>query len=252
MPFDDTAVNSVGSIAPLGNVILFSELIERVMSRSAGLPGLATFHGPSGYGKSRAAIWGANRYRAYYVQVKSLWTRKSLCQAVLKEMGVAKPAANMADMLDQMAEQLVLSKRPLIIDEADYLCTKGMIELVRDVYEASDAPIILIGEEGLPTKLKAWERVHGRMLDWVAAQPASLDDAQELAKLYAKGVTVAADLLKALFDASAGSTRRVCVNLDRVREAAQTADLKQIALAEWRAAGGEFFTGAVPGVRRGL
>jgi hypothetical protein len=252
MPFDDTAVNSVGSIAPLSNVILFSELIERVMSRSAGLPGLATFHGPSGYGKSRAATWGANRYRAYYVQVKSLWTRKSMCQAVLKEMGVAKPAPTMADMLDQMAEQLVLSKRPLLFDEADYLCTKGMIELVRDIYEASNAPIILIGEEGLPTKLKAWERVHGRMLDWVAAQPASIDDTRELARLYAKGVSVAEDLLKALFDASAGSTRRVCVNLDRVREAAQTADVRAIDLAQWRELSGEFFTGAVPGVRRGL
>lgn len=250
MPFDDTAVNSVGSIAPLGNVVLFSELIERVMSRSAGLPGLATFHGPSGYGKSRAAIWGANHYRAYYVQIKSLWTRKTLCQAILKEMGVGKPAANMADMLEQMAEQLVLSDRPLIVDEADYLCTKGMIELIRDVYESSNAAIILIGEEGLPTKLKAWERVHGRMLDWVAAQPASLKDVQELARLYARGVDVGPDLLAALLDASAGSTRRVCVNLDRVREVAQTADQAAIDLAGWKKLGGDFFTGNVPGVRR--
>lgn len=252
MPLDDATVNHAGAIAPLTNVVLFSELIERVMSRSAGLPGMATFHGPSGYGKSRSAIWGANKYRAYYVQVKSLWTRKALCQAIVRETGIAKPASTTAAMLEQIGEQLLLSRRPLIIDEADYLTTHGMIEVVRDIYESSDAPIILIGEEGLPAKLKTWERVHGRMLDWVAAQPASLSDSQALTRLYAAGVTIAPDLLAALHDASAGSTRRVCVNLDRVREAAQTADLTQIDLAGWQKMGQPFFTGKTPNMRRGV
>ncbi len=251
MPSDDTAVNSVGQIAPLGNVILFSELMDRVMNRSLGLPGLATFHGFSGLGKTRAAISAANIYRAYYVQVKSLWTRKDLLEAILEQMGI-KPAGTSSKMLKQIAEQLVLSHRPLILDEADYLCTPAMIEVVRDIYESSDAPVILIGEEGLPTKLKKWERVHNRMLDWVAAQPASLEDVQALAKLYAKGVTVKPDLLTALHEASGGSTRRVCVNLDRVREAAQTADRTTIDFAGWRELGGDFFTGAAPGIRRGV
>ena len=36
------------------------------------------------------------------------------------------------------------------------------------------AAIVLIGEELLPQKLQAWERFHGRILDWVAAEPGSI------------------------------------------------------------------------------
>lgn len=251
MPFDTDQVNSAGSIAPLTNVVLFSELMERVKNRKPGLPGLGTFYGPSGFGKTRAAIWAANYYRAYYVQIKSLWTRKALCEAILKEMSV-KSSATMSAMLDQIGEQLMLSGRPLIVDEADYLASKGMIEVIRDIYESSDAPIILIGEEGLPTKLRAWERVHGRMLDWIAAQPASMEDTQKLAGHYARGVTVAADLLAALHEASAGSVRRVCVNLDQVREAAEIEGWTAITLAQWQSLERPFFTGMAPGVRRGV
>lgn len=235
-------VAPVNSIAPLRNVMLLAELIERVMNRPTGLPGMATFHGFSGYGKSFAAMYAANKHRAYHVQVKSVWTRKKLCTAILAEMGI-QPASTIPDMVDQIGQQLSLSQRPLIIDEADFLVAKGMIEVVRDIYESSQSTIVLIGEEQLPQKLKVWERVHGRMLDWVAAEPGTLSDTKHLARLYCRGIEVAEDLLAALHDASAGSVRRICVNLDRVREVAQTAGLTKIDLATF---GGDFFTGNPP------
>ena len=51
-----------------------------------------------------------------------------------------------------------------MIDEADYLVSRHMIEVIRDIYESSRATIILIGEEMLPQSLTRWERVHNRML----------------------------------------------------------------------------------------
>lgn len=240
---------SVNTIAPLANVSAMIELIQRVQNRSAGLPGMATFHGPSGYGKTFAAIYAANKARAYHVQVKSVWTKKKLCQSILQDMGI-QPASTVSDMMDQIGEQLSLSRRPLIIDEADFLVAKGMIEVVRDIHESSHAAIILIGEEGLPDKLKRWERVHGRMLDWVAAQPASVADAKHLARVYAKDVQIADDLITALHAASAGSVRRICVNLDRVREHAQTSPLPPNTPVTLAAFGRDFFTGAAPAARR--
>jgi DNA transposition AAA+ family ATPase len=225
--------------------MLLAELIERVMNRPSGLPGMATFHGFSGYGKSFAAMYAANKHRAYHVQVKSVWTRKKLCSSILAEMGI-RPAATIPDMVDQIGLEVSLSQRPLLIDEADYLVAKGLIEVVRDIYESSQSTIILIGEEQLPQKLKLWERVHGRMLDWVAAEPGSLADTKHLARLYCRGLAVADDLLAALHHASAGSVRRICVNLDRVREVAETSGLSQIGSAEFS---GPFFTGNPPGRR---
>lgn len=238
-------VSPVNTVAPLRNVALLAGLVERVTNRPLGLPGMGCFHGPSGYGKTFACIYAANKFRAYHVQVKSVWTRKKLCLSILQEMGIA-PAATIPDMVDQIGQELSLSRRPLLIDEADFLVTKGMIEVLRDIYESSQGTVILIGEEMLPQKLKVWERVHGRMLDWVPAQPGALADARHLAKLYCRGIAVADDLLTALHDAAGGSVRRICVNLDRVQEKAVGADLAEMDMGTWAKLGGEFFTGNPP------
>jgi len=180
------------SVAPLRNVSALVALIARVENRSIGLPGLATFYGPSGYGKTTAAVYAANRFNAYQVQVKSCWRQKKLCQALLQEMGI-KPDKTIADMVDQIAQELAITGRVLIIDEADFLVGGKMIEIVRDIYESSGSPVILIGEELLPQKLQKWERLHGRMLDWVAAAPACIEDIDHLAKIYCGGLTLEAD-----------------------------------------------------------
>jgi DNA transposition AAA+ family ATPase len=240
MPGDSSPVN--GTIAPLRNVVLMVELVERVQGRRAGMPGMATMHGPSGMGKTVAATYAAIKLRAYHIQIKSVWTRKKLCTAILGEMGI-KPVGTIPDMVDLIGEQLSKSRRPLLIDEADHLVDRGMIEIVRDFYETSLGAIILIGEEQLPHKLKQFERVHGRMLDWVPAVPASLRDAKHLAEIYCAGVELEPDLLAAIHEASAGSVRRICVNLDRVREKAETLGKKKLGATDY---GTNFFTGSPP------
>lgn len=242
MSFDATPVNT---IAPLRNVVLLDELVERILNRDPNLPGFGCHHGPSGYGKSFATMYAANRHRAYHVEVKSVWTKKHLCLSILKDMGVA-PAKTIPEMVEQIGEQLALSRRPLLIDEADYLVDKGLIHTVKDIYECSHGTIVLIGEELLPHKLQKIERVHGRMFDWVPAEPGTLADAKHLARLYCRGIAVADDLMEALFHKSTGSVRRISVNLARVHELAQGADMQAIDLATWESLGGVFFTGAAP------
>jgi hypothetical protein len=243
-----TAVNTAATIAPLRNVTLLAELVERVLNRAPNLPGMATFSGPSGYGKSNAAMYAGNRFRAYHVEVKSVWTRKKLCLSILNEMAITQPANTVADMVDQIGEQLERSQRPLIVDEADYLVKNGMIQVIRDIYQASQTAIILIGEENLPNALKRWERVHGRMLDWIPAQPASLSDTRHLSKLYCPGIELADDLVGAAHTKAAGSVRRVCVNLDRIREKASTLGKERMTLADFPA--DDFFTGNPPAGRQ--
>lgn len=235
-----------GTIAPLKNVGLCMGALARAMERPGHLPGMVTMYGPSGWGKSTAAAYAANETRAYYVQAKSSWTRKAALLAILGEMGVV-PARTIYEMCDQVAEQLALSRRPLIVDEMDHLVERNAVEVVRDIYEGSGAAILLIGEEMLPTKLKRWERFHGRMLDWVPAQPADLDDTRHLARLYCDRVTVAEDLLGRILDLSRGSVRRICVNLERVQELAIQRGLKGVGLAEW--GDHELFTGEAPNRR---
>lgn len=233
--------------AQIHNLELVRTASERLVGRTAGLPGLAALYGPAGYGKTTAAGAVANENRSYFVQIRSAWSRKALLEKVLIEMSI-KASGTISDMLDQVAAQLAASGRMLILDEFDYAArSDGMIELVRDIYEASQATILLLGEEMLPQKLKKHERFHSRVLSWIPAQPVSIDDAALLAPIYAPDVGVAEDLLAHIVKFSGGSVRRVCVNLSNVSDAAATEGWDRAGLREW--GDRQLYTGEAP--RRG-
>lgn len=225
-------VNSYGDTAPLANVSLFAELCERVKSRHRDLPGMAVWYGPSGYGKTKSAIYGANVHRARYIEVGSSWTQVKFARALAVELGV--PASGtLGDLVDRIIIAMKTLRCPLIIDEFDHIVSRKYVELVREIHDKSGGAIILIGEENLPHNLKIWERIHNRVLDWQPAQPCGAADAGRLAQMYAPGVTIADDLLARIVVESAGRPRRIAVNCDRVREAAVLEGWATVSLAEW-------------------
>jgi DNA transposition AAA+ family ATPase len=223
----------VTQIAQIHNLDLVRTAAERLTGRTAGLPGMAALYGPAGYGKTMATMAIANENRSYYVQVRSAWSRKTLMEKILIEMG-AKPHGTIPQMLDQVCAQLAVSGRMLMLDEFDH-CVRAdaMVELVRDIYEGSQATILLIGEELLPQKLKKWERFHSRILSWIPAQPVSLPDSRALAPIYCPGIKVADDLLDHLVKQASGSVRRVSVNLAAICEAAAVEGWESVGLREW-------------------
>lgn len=236
------------SVAPLANVQALTALIDRVQNRHPSLPGMAVFYGNSGYGKSTAAAYATVKYDAVTVEMASCWTTKNLCEAILIEMGVRQPRGTVSSMVNEINRTLAVQDRPLIVDEADFLVTTKKIEIVRDIHKGSGAPVILIGEELLPQKLKAWERVDGRMMDWVPAKEGTLKDAEVLAPMYAPGVTLEPELLARLQAASGGSIRRICINLQAVWEQARIHGRDRMGLEDWGRKA--FFSGEPPAPRR--
>ncbi|MDW7646445.1 MAG: ATP-binding protein [Desulfuromonadales bacterium] len=218
--------------APLTNVGLFMAMAERVINRGPGLPGLALFHGPSGWGKSSAACYAYGRLDAYYIVCRSTMSKKSFFAELLKEMGLMAERTIDA-MFMQASAELQSTGRPIIIDEMDYLVDKGAVDIVRDLSEDSGCAIIMIGEEKMPDKLKRWERFSGRVLATEGAQKVSLQDVAHLARFYAEGVTVGQDLLDKIHHLSAGSARRVCVNLSNIRAEARRLGLDEMDLDQW-------------------
>lgn len=237
-------INSPG-IAHIGNMMQCQTALERAIERNANLPGMVCFYGPSGWGKSLCSNYLCNQMRGYYIQVKSIWSKKVILQKILGEMGI-KPAQTTGEMLDQVCDQLSASQRPLVIDEMDYVVDKKAVELIRDIYEGSQAPILIIGEENLPQKLKKWERFHRRILAFVPALPVDMEDARRLSAVYAPGIECADDLLQKLVADSRGSIGRVCVNLDQIREAAAEHGAKCIDLGWCKAHNVTFYSGEAP------
>jgi len=225
----------VKTIAPLRNVALMMGLVERLRTRTPGLPGIGVLHGFSGYGKSLATTYTANKLRgkAAYVEVRSSWTRKTLMEALLVELGEPTRSATVATMVDKAAEALMRERKVLFVDEADHVADRGMLELVRDLHDIAGTPIVLIGEEGLPRKIERFERVHNRVLAFEPALPCDRADARHLAKLYCGGIDVADELLDHLVAALGGCTRRVATNLDLIRETAMVQGWSCVDRAAW-------------------
>lgn len=233
------------NIAPLRNVAALMGLVDQVQRRALGLPGMATFYGPSGWGKSSAVTLVANEFQAHCVQVMESSTPTDLMETIMEEMGLSK-VKGVPKMVRAVGGHLARSDRPLVLDDAQYLLQKKMIGVIRDIYECSQATIILVGEEDLPKGLTKWENVYNRMLAWEPAMPCSLEDVRLLAPIYCKGVEVDPNLLSAIVDASNGSLRRASANLARVQELSRRRGQKIATLETW---GGRNFDTGQPPVR---
>lgn len=236
-------VNGGGAYAPISNVSLAGQALERAQSRSPMLPGIVCLYGPSGYGKTQAAAYCSNRFKGIYVECRSFFKPKTLMTALAKEAGL-RPEHTVSGIHDQLVEELALSQRPLIIDEVDHIVATQTLQVIRDLHDASGCAVLIIGEEDLYRKLMKIERFHNRVLAWQPAVPASATDVKLLARCYAPGIDVADDLLHAIHDKSRHVVRRICVNLDGVREFAGAQGLKKVDLAAWGNRG--FYTGDKP------
>jgi DNA transposition AAA+ family ATPase len=236
----------VNTVAPLATV----GMLMTTMTRALATPLKERFvvlHGHAGYGKTTAARYAANKFRAYRVECCSHWTRKALLAAILHEMGIQAGHA-ISDMFNKVVEQLARSGRPLIIDEADYLTRNSCIETVRDILDKSYAVVVLCGEEYLPSKLEKWERVHSRIFDYVEALPVDMDDVKHLAHLYCPDTKIDDGWLAELHQQTGGNTRRVCINLVRARNEAEHLDV--VSLETWGDRG--WYTGKSPKARKAV
>lgn len=245
MPQQNQKINA--GVAPLFVVVAATSAMEQIVNRTDRLPGIGVLYGFPGYGKTMAASKLVNMYNAIHIEAKSFWTRKNVLETILHGMGI-RAEATISKMFDQVCKELSDSGRPLIMDEMDHLVEKGAVEIIRDIHDKADAPILLIGEDRLPAKLAKWERVHSRIMVWQAAPAASLEDAQELAKYYAQGITIGTDLLQLIVDKAHGSVRRISVNLDRAKNEAISRGSSSIGLKEWGKS--ELYTGEAPAPRR--
>lgn len=221
-------------LAEISNVVLILDAVESIQNRGLNLPGMATFYGHSGLGKSMAASFvAAKRKNVAYVEIKSVWTKKSFLENVCKEMGL-NPSRTCSSMVEQIAQEMAMRDILLIIDEFDYLVDKKAVEVVKDILESSDGSILLIGEENLPQKIDKYEHFSNRILGHFAAQPASLDDAKTLMEFYEPDVEIDDALLMRIVKETNGCIRRIVVNISQITEKVKQKGKDSITAKEWQ------------------
>lgn len=242
-------LNLGNSVQPLRNVAALATLVKRIEGREFGLPGMAVFHGPSGLGKTFACAHAAVHLNAIHVTVDDTWTKKTLLEAVLSELRTP-PKRTIAEMMKQVKPALAIAGRTLIIDEADDAVDRNLIPTIRHMHDGSSMPVILVGMEKLPQKLKRWELVDGRVLAWTAAEPADFQDARLLAQVYARGIELDDALIAKIVEVNAGSVRRISVDLAYVTEQSRMQGVSKMTLDAWGNA--PFLRGSAPLPREGM
>ena len=231
-------------IANINNLNIVRVAMEKLINRHGSMPALGVYYGYSGYGKSATVTAVAMEVNAYYVEMKSVWSKKVFAEILCFELGLGA-GRTVSACLDLITEQLAASQRPLIIDEADYAASKpGFIEFIRDIHDSSQSPIILVGEEQLPNKLKKYERFHSRVLAWQPAHPVSYEDTLLLASIYASGINIAEDLLRKITDLAHGSVRRVMINLVNIANFSDENNLPCVSLENLNEI--QIYTGEAP------
>lgn len=232
------------SVAPLKNVAACLALSEALISAPSRLPNIGVFSGFSGYGKSIAAQYAWNTLGAVYVEVREFWTRKMFVQALLAELGQNRTSGTIGQlMVEAIAILGDMPPKLIIIDEADKLVDKKMIELVRDLNEAADVPVLLVGEELLPAKLTEYERVDNRVLDTVLAEPCDLDDTRCLARFLFPRLAIDDDLLDHIRQRTGGKARRIATTLHEADQWARKNGVGVLTPASYR---GRIFDGVAP------
>jgi hypothetical protein len=236
-----------GEAAPIKNVAACLGLVRSVQNRHPLQPNLGVFAGFSGYGKSVAALYAQNKTDAAYVEVSDTWTRKKLLSSILSELGQYRPTGTLSDMEDEIIGILARDpSRPLLIDEADKLVDKNMIELVRMIAKKSGVPVILIGEEHFPKKLDGVDRFRDLVLDTKYAQPCDLEDTRTLARTFYPDLQIDDDLLETARIQGDGRVRRIGNSLHSIAEFATVRGLTEISVAQYS---GHFSGGKLPSRR---
>lgn len=234
--------------APIKNVANALAIVRLLQNRNPLQPNLGVFAGYSGYGKSVAALYCQNKTGAAYVEVSDTWTRAKLMRSILSELGIYQPKGTLADMEDEIIGLLARDpKRPLIIDEADQLIKKNLIELVRMIAKKSNVPVLLIGEELFPKKLEnVGDRFRDLVLDTKYAAACDLEDARSLARTFYPTLTISDDLLERARSEGEGRVRRVGNSLHAIAEAAMRQGLTAINLSAYEAGNGQFSRSRLP------
>ncbi|MDH3976445.1 MAG: ATP-binding protein [Deltaproteobacteria bacterium] len=202
-----------------------------LQDRAQNVEGMSLISGRPGTGKTWACTFAGIKLEGYFVRAKSIWRPISMLADITSEMG-GVPCGRTRPMFNYIVEKLMETGRPLFIDEADYLQDINLLDLVRDIYDSSRAPIFVIGEEKLRLKLSKNARFMRRVTQEVEFTAIDIDDARTVTNTVCE-VAVADDLLEKLHDQAKGEIGLMANGLEAIESWARTNGKEGADLASW-------------------
>lgn len=214
------------------NVRRFLAGVRELQDRPLGVEGMGLLWGQPGEGKSTTIAYATNALDGVFLRANACWTVTSMLGALSVELGLM-PGRFRSPMVDAVIRALMEHPRPLFVDEADYLLRQtDMLDALRDIYDSTATPVVLIGMQQMAQKIQANGRFARRVTQWIEFDGIDLADARTLADTICD-VALADDLLEHLHQAARANIGRMVTGMARIETFGRTNGLAEVALADW-------------------
>lgn len=225
------------AVAKTKNVLAAFLAYQSIVEASqSGTPAIAMFTGSAGLGKTTAGSWLFAKADGLLVRCLKADTLGTFLSSLAKELGLDTRSNGVSRVatLNFIVEELASSQKALFIDECDYIADKTeILETIRDIYDLANVPIILIGYNALPAKVKKLGQLSSRISQHVEFRPADFDDLSLMTKELITDTEIQPCLLQELLTAAAGNYRRLHTGLDTIEKFARTNQMKTINAEHW-------------------
>lgn len=162
------------------NVKNFIGLVENLLNKPKNIPKMGLIYGEPGLGKSQTALWLACKYNAIYLRATNLMTGRWLLEEIAKEMDEI-PRYLTSDNFNLIVQKLKQKPQLIIVDEIDYLMNNlKTIEILRDIHDETDCPIIFVGMGLAHKKLERYKHLFDRFSEIVKFETFSIQDLKQI------------------------------------------------------------------------
>ena len=162
------------------NVKNFIGLVENLLNKPKNIPKMGLVYGEPGLGKSQTALWLACKYDAIYLRATNLMTGRWLLEEIAKEMDEI-PRYLTSDNFNLIVQKLKQKPQLIIVDEIDYLMNNlKTIEILRDIHDETDCPIIFVGMGLAHKKLEWYKHLFDRFSEIVKFETFGVNDISQI------------------------------------------------------------------------
>ena len=162
------------------NVKNFIGLVENLINKPKNIPKMGLIYGEPGLGKSQTALWLACIYDAIYLRATNLMTGRWLLEEIAKEMDEI-PRYLTSDNFNLIVQKLKQKPQLIIVDEIDYLMNNlKTIEILRDIHDETDCPIIFVGMGLAHKKLERYKHLFDRFSEIVKFETFGVNDIAQI------------------------------------------------------------------------
>jgi DNA transposition AAA+ family ATPase len=214
------------------NVKRFLAAVRELQNRSLGTEGMGLLWGQPGEGKSTTIAYAANMLDGVFLRANTCWSVTSMLSDLMTELGMA-PMYRKAPMIRAIVEKLMLRPRPVFIDESDYLFKKAdMVDALRDIYDLTGSPVVLIGMEEMARKIQIRGKFARRITQWIEFSGIDAADARTLADTVCE-IRISDDLLEYVRSEAKANIGRMTTAMSKIESFGRTNSMSDITLSDW-------------------